>query len=137
MSFRTRLGLAALLLAVFSACGEGAGPLASSDETARRNASQAKASVEDLRAELEAEMETLADQIEAAEADDERAATQMGERLDYLAKRLNGALDRMAKRLEAIDGASASAESALAEARTVARDLAVLDKRLDYHLRNH
>lgn len=137
MSFRMRLGSAALVLAVFAACGEGGGPLASSDETARRNAAQALESVDDLRAELEAELDDLAGQIEAAGSDDERFRSRLSRRLDHLAKKLDRALERMAQRLEVARGAGATADSALAEARSVARELAVLDKRLDYHLRNH
>ena len=137
MSFRTRLGPAALVLAVFVGCAEGAAPPAASDETARRNASQALDSVDELRTELEAELDDLARQIEAVGSDDEKFRSRLSRRLDHLAKKLDRALERVARRLESAEGAGATADSALAEARSVVRELAVLDKRLDYHLRNH
>jgi ABC-type transporter Mla subunit MlaD len=137
MSFRMRLVPAALVLVAFAACGDGGGPLASPDETARRNAAEALDSVDDLRTELEAELDDLAGRIEAAGSEDERFRSRLSGRLDRLAKKLDRVLDRLARRLEAARGAGATADSALAEARSVARELAVLDKRLDYHLRNH
>ncbi|MQA98751.1 MAG: hypothetical protein GEU78_00415 [Actinobacteria bacterium] len=137
MSFRMRLVSAALALAVFAACGDGGGPLASPDETARRDAAEALESVGDLRTELEAELDDLSRRIEAAGSKDERFRSRLSRRLDRLARRLDRALERMAQRLEVAQGAGATADSALAEARSVARELAVLEKRLDYHLRNH
>lgn len=137
MSFRMRLGMAALVGAALVSCGEGGGPLAGSDETARRDAAQALDSVDELRADLEAELDDLAARVEVAATDDEKVRSRLSRRLEYLAKKLDRALARMARRLDAAEGAGATAESALAEARSVARELAVLDKRLDYHLGNH
>jgi ABC-type transporter Mla subunit MlaD len=137
MSFRMRLGAAALVLAVFVACAEGVTPPAASDETARRKASQALDSVDELRTELEAELDDLAGRVDEAGSDDQRFRSRLSRRLDHLAKKLDRALEQMARALQSAEGAGATADSALAQARSVARELAVLDKRLDYHLSNH
>ena len=136
MPFRILLAAAAFVLAASAGCGEASNPLSSSDETARRDASQALDAVDELREELEAqvaEVADLADQLKAAAADEVALERQLAR----LSGRLDRALARVARRLEGANGAAESAESALAEARAVARDLAVLDERLDYHLKSH
>ena len=134
MPFRVLLAIAALVLAALAACGDaGGGPVASSDETARRDASQALDAVEELRAELEAQVTSLSDQLDAAEGDE----AALLKKIARLSSRLDRAVSRVDRRFDATAGAATAAESALAEARSVARDLAVLDERLDYHLKSH
>jgi chromosome segregation ATPase len=140
MSYGTRLGIAALLLAVSSGCADTAGALSGSDETARRDASEALEAVEELRSELATDLADLAalrEELDAQRRSGAQAEARLDRRLDRLADRLERSLARIARRVEAAEGVSERVESALAEARSVARDLAVLDERLDYHLKNH
>jgi DNA repair exonuclease SbcCD ATPase subunit len=137
MPFRILLAAAAFFVAVSAGCGDASNPLSGSDETARRDAAQALEAIEDLRSELEADVAGLHDELEAAEGGEESLIR----RLEKLSDRLDRALARVQRRFEALGGSSRtaarSAESALSEARAVARELAVLDERLDYHLKNH
>ena len=133
MPFRILLAAAALVVAGLAGCGEASGPLSSSDETARRDAAEALEAVDALRAELEDDVAGLRDELEAAEGHE----TTLLRRIDKLSDRLDRALARVQRRFEGLGGAAQNAESALSEARAVARDLAVLDERLDYHVKHH
>lgn len=133
MPFRILLAVAALVVAALAGCGESSNPLSGSDQTARRDAAEALDAVDELRAELEDDVAGLRAEVEAAEGSEASLLRQ----IEKLSDRLDRALARVQRRFEGLAGVSQSAESALSEARAVARDLAVLDERLDYHLKNH
>ena len=133
MPFRILLVAAALVVALVAACGETAAPVSTPDETARRDASHALDAVDELRADLEDEVSRLRRELRSAEG----SRADLLRRIGRLSQRLDRTLQQMAGRLDGLAGAAESAESALSEARAVARDLAVLDERLDYHVKSH
>jgi chromosome segregation ATPase len=146
MSVSTRLGIAALVLAGCVGCAQPGASTGAAD-AARRDATEALESVDDLRAELTVQIDDLTTLTEKLQGDlsarDRRDAKvddrldRLARRLDRLARRLDRALARIARSLESSDAVASDVQTALAEARSVARDLAVLDQRLDYHLKNH
>jgi hypothetical protein len=118
---------AALALA---SCGSGEPPGATDDQ-ARSLAADAAKAVD----ELTEETERLSGRI--AELEDVKAIS--ADRLDAVTERLWGSLSNLRSSLADLRGESddalAQANQALAEAQQAVRDLAVLDSRLDYHLR--
>jgi chromosome segregation ATPase len=138
---RTWLAPVALLLAV--ACG-GPDDLAASArdeiEAAADAAAEAKkeASAASDRAEqLEMRLDDLSSQLDRAS----RARAKMVERLGALRERLWGSINSVRAGLgesrSASAAAAADAAEALSRAGKVARDLAVLEGRYDYHLRRY
>lgn len=100
---------------------------------ARRDAAQALDEVDALGTRLDVVESDL------TSARDDAAAT--SGRLDRLAKQLRGAIADLRESLssaeESASGAQTNASEALDEAQSIAREVAVLSNRLDYHLRNH
>jgi outer membrane murein-binding lipoprotein Lpp len=126
---------AALVLAaafLFAGCGPGSDQPATDDQ-ARTLAADAAQAI----AQLEDETKALTDRVAELESTGDRA----GERIDTVSDRLWASLTKLKESLNEMKGisedAAAQANSALAEAQAAARDLAVLDSRLDYHLRQH
>jgi chromosome segregation ATPase len=139
MSVSTRLGIAALVLAGCVGCAQ-PGTSTGAADAARRDATEALESVDDLRAELTVQIDDLTTLTEKLQGDlsaRDRRDAKVDDRLDRLARRLERAIARIARSLESSDAVASDVQTALAEARSVARDLAVLDQRLDYHLKNH
>jgi hypothetical protein len=116
---------------LFAGCGSGNEEPAT-DEEARTLAADAAQAV----SVLEKQTDALADRIDELEA----AGGKTGDRIDEISDRLWASLAKLRSSLRDIESSSsdaaANASSALAEAQQAARDLAVLDSRLDYHL-NH
>ena len=124
-----RLVAAGMLVAV-AVPGCGSGSAGDDADAALRRAERAEAAADrSLEAvhDLEAEVDSLTERLHDAQSSDDA----IRDRLDGLSKRL---WDSIAKARAASNDASGSASSALATAQSAARDLAVLSKRLDYHL---
>ncbi len=134
---RTCLGLVALVLA--AACG---GP-EELGAAARDRLDAATGVAEDARAEARAAADRVADLSESFEelqADVDRGR-KIAARVAELRERLQASIRDLRSGLADVrstaGAGAASAEDALARASQVARDLAVLEERYDYHLRRY
>jgi hypothetical protein len=118
---------AVVAAAVVPGCGSGSG----SDDAALRRADEARAAAArslDAVEGLQDDVDSLTHRLADARAKD----AALGHRLDSISERLWDSLGRLRS---SIDDASSSASSALGAAQSAARDIAVLEQRLDYHLR--
>jgi TolA-binding protein len=125
---------AALVLAVAllgAGCGSSSPP--ATDDQARNLASDAAQAL----TQLEDQTKALADRVDELESSRDRGSAD----LDAVTERLWSSLAKLRASLSDLEGltddAAANASAALAEAQAAANDLAVLDSRLDYHLRQH
>lgn len=122
--------VAAGMLVAAAVPGCGSGSAGDDADAALRRAERAQAAADrslDAVHELEAEVDSLTERLHDAHAQDEA----IRDRLDGVTKRL---WDSIARARAGASDAAGSASSALATAQSAARDLAVLSKRLDYHL---
>ena len=124
-----------IVLLALAGCGRGgAGDGAEAQEAAatQQQLDEATEAIEDL----ETELAELRDSVAAA---DERAG-KTAARLDTISQRLWSSMARVRESVSEAKGmgadASAGASSALDQAAVAIRDLAVLENRFDYHLRN-
>lgn len=134
---RAGRGAAALVLVALAlaSCG-GAEPLGDAAQEqiddAGSQATEALAAVDSLTERLS----VLEDELAGVTLERKR----LSEQLDEMASTLALQLKRLEKKLAAAKGsaaaAAASADSALAAAQEAARNLTVLERRFDYHLKN-
>ncbi len=135
---RRALGLA-LALILFVGCGRAEAV----DEQARSELSDARAQAREA---LEA-VGTLAQRVQELQSEvrtERKVRARLQTKLRDLSARMKKSLTNLEESLSAAQSAGSTAgsaldkaESALDKATSAAQDLAVMDKRLDYHLGNH
>lgn len=134
-----RLGRASLLLmaaALSSSCGVAGGLDAATERDlagARASAKEALARVERLEDRL-TEVEAVLRSARSERAAVERLVRRRAERLGAAVTRLRSSLEELRAKGSAV---AEDAARALATATAAARDISVLTRRFDYHLRSH
>ena len=124
----SRLAAVVLLSSLtVAACGSGEADL----EDARAEAQEALDGVDGLRARID----DLESELAEARSDGRKVSRRLdrfGERLEQSVARLDASLAELE---DSVTSAGGNAQDALGAAGEAARDIAVLSKRLDYHLR--
>jgi septal ring factor EnvC (AmiA/AmiB activator) len=130
---RARRGAAVLVLAIaLAACGS-AEPL---DEAAQERIDAAEAQAADALAAVDSLTERLTE-MEDELGDVALDRKQVDKRLDKLSASLDAQIAALKEQLKNAKASNAdAAASALAAAQQAARDLSVLEKRFNYHLKN-
>ncbi|MDQ3646344.1 MAG: hypothetical protein M3345_05335 [Actinomycetota bacterium] len=86
---------------------------------------------------LEARIDDLEGQLDDAKAQRDRVRKRLQQMTERLTRSSASLRDALAAARDSAGSASATAASALDRAAEIARQLSVLDSRLDYHLRGH
>jgi ABC-type transporter Mla subunit MlaD len=127
-----RAALVLLVALVCGACAQAKAPTEASAAT-----ETAITGLDERVATLETDLTTAQEDIESGDKDLDHLVT----RIDNLADKLDRSLERLREALEGVKGGSADARdqaaAALANAQSVASDLAVLEQRYEYHLRRY
>ena len=130
------LVLGAAVLLTLSACGDDGGGSRDAAAEAAQTAEEALEATEELTGDVADLQEELDEGLADAGAADDR----VDRRLKAISQRLSNALADVRSSIESVrataDGASGDVASALSRAEAAARDLAVLESRFDYHLKN-
>jgi predicted nucleic acid-binding Zn-ribbon protein len=135
--------LAILVIVALAALGVTAWGSSRGSDVAAEAAQAAEAQADRLDAAL-AEIEALQErtrELETELAGIEESSGRAGSQLDRVSGRLWGSLDKLRRSVadakSANSSAASDAASALANAGAALRDLAILENRFEYHLRQH